>query len=169
MDKKKSVLILVADNYEDLEFWYPYYRLKEEKIEVKVAGLLPEHKSKHGYPVKPDGNIREFSPENFDAVIIPGGYAPDKMRRSKEMLDFVEKMNEKKKIVAAICHAGWVLISAGITKGRRMTCFFSIKDDLINSGAIYEDKDVVVDKNIVTSRNPEDLPAFCREIIKALK
>lgn len=102
-------------------------------------------------------------------MVIPGGYAPDILRKDKEILSFVREMDKEKKLVAAICHAGWVCVSAGILKGRTATCFSAIKDDVINAGAKYIDKEVVVDKNLITSRNPYDLPRFCKEIIKFLK
>ena len=162
--------IIFAENYyEDLELWYPKLRLSEEGISVIVAGTGEKtYKGKNGYPLDVDGSIRDYNAKDFDAVIIPGGWAPDKLRRYKEVLDFVRDMHKSNKIIAAICHAPWVLASAGIIKGRKLTCVSAIKDDIINAGAQYFDKEVVVDKNIITSRMPSDLGAFCREIIKAL-
>ena len=166
----KKVAILVEEGYEDLEFWYPRYRLKEEGAEVVVAAPeKKEYKSKHGYPAQPDVKASELKPNDFEAVVIPGGtICGDRLRRPKEILDFVRKMDDADKPVAAICHAPWVTISAGIVKGRAMTSFFSLKDDCANAGAKWIDKEVVVDGNLITSRNPEDLPAFCRAIIGAL-
>jgi len=161
------VAVLIEDNYQVLEVWYPYLRLREEGIETVFVGTgKKEYKSKEGYPAEEEVAIQKAAAKDFDAVIIPGGYAPDILRRYKEVIGFVKDMYKQKKLVAAICHGGWVLASAGILKGRKATGFFAIKDDLINAGALYEDKDVVVDGNLITSRNPYDLPAFSREIIK---
>jgi len=165
----RKIAILVEDLYNMPEFWYPYYRLKEEGAEVHVVG--PErktYKSKEGYPATADLTAKEASEQDFDAVIIPGGYAPDRMRRTPEMVEFVRKMNEKGRLIAAICHGPWILVSAGAAKGRRMTSFFSIKDDLVNAGAEYVDAEVVADGNVITSRKPDDLPAYLRAIIKKL-
>jgi protease I len=165
----KKVMILAEKDYEDLELWYPKLRLTEEGFSVVVAGTGERgYKGKNGYPVTVDGSIKDYDAKDFDAVIIPGGWAPDRLRRYSEVLDFVREMNASKKVVAAICHAGWVLASAGIVKGRKATCFIAIKDDMIHAGAEYADEEVVVDENLITSRTPADLPAFCREIIKAL-
>ena len=168
--KGKKVAILAENMYQEMELWVPYYRLKEEGAEVKVVG--PEKKtytSKLGYPVNADVAAAEVSSKDFDGVVIPGGYAPDMMRRYPAMLKLVKDCFAEGKPVAAICHAGWVPISAGILKGKTATCFFAIKDDMINAGAKYVDEEVVVDGNLITSRKPDDLPAFCRELIKALE
>lgn len=166
----RNIAILAEDLYEDLELWYPYYRLQEAGATVKVigSGRAETHTSKHGYPVKPDLSVEQARVEDFDAVVIPGGYSPDLMRRKPEMVAFVRDMDAQGKTVAAICHAGWMLVSAGIVKGRRATCFMSIKDDLLAAGADYWDEPVVVDGNLVTSRFPADLPHFCRAIIDQL-
>ena len=165
----KKVLILVEHDFQDMEAMYPYYRLKEAGFEVKVAGSGEKaYKGKHGYPIETDGKIEDFKAEDFAAIIIPGGWAPDYMRRNKAMVDFVKEMNEKGKVVAAICHAASLLVSADILKNRKMTCFMAVKDDAVNAGANYVDEEVVIDKNLITSRTPDDLPAFCREIIKEL-
>ncbi len=165
----KKVMIFAEKDYEDLELWYPKLRLTEEGFQVVVAGTGEKsYKGKNGYPLEVDGNIKDYNEKEFDAVIIPGGWAPDRLRRYKEVLDFVREMHAAGKVVAAICHAGWVLASAGIVKGKNVTCFVAIKDDMINAGAKYSDKEVVVDGNLITSRKPADLPAFCREIIRAL-
>ncbi len=167
--KGKRVALLVENLYEDLEFWYPYYRLKEEGADVKVVGSgRATYTGKHGLEAKADLDAEAARADEFDAVVIPGGYAPDHMRRHPSMVRFVREANDGGKLIAAICHAGWMLISAGIVRGRTVTGFFSIKDDLINAGAIYLDQEVVRDGNIVTSRFPADLPAFCRAIIGAL-
>lgn len=168
--KGKKVFILVENLYQELEFWYPYYRLKEEGAQVKVvgSGSAESYTSKFGYPINVDLAAEKADVKECDAVVIPGGYAPDILRRYPAVLKLVKEAYEQGKVVAAICHAGWVLASAGILKGKKATCFSAIKDDVINAGAKYEDAEVVVDGNLITSRKPDDLPAFCREIIKAL-
>lgn len=167
--KGKKIALFVEDLYEDLEFWYPYYRMKEEGAEVTVIGpKQATFKGKHGLPARADVAIDAVSPKDFDALIIPGGYSPDRMRRSQAMVAFEKQIHQDGKIVAAICHAAWMLASAGLAQGRKMTSFFSIKDDLVNAGADWVDQEVVFDDNIITSRNPDDLPAFCQAIIKAL-
>lgn len=166
----KKVAVLVEDQYQVLEVWYPYLRLREEGMDTIFVGTgKKEYKSKEGYPAVEELNIKGAKAEDFDAVVIPGGYAPDILRRNSQINNFVSEMFKKGKVVAAICHAGWVLVSAGVLKGRKVTGFSAIKDDLINAGAEYLDREVVVDGNLITSRNPYDLPAFCREIIKKLK
>jgi deglycase len=166
----KRVAVLVENLYEDLEFWYPYYRMKEAGATVTVLGTgsSPSYTGKHGLEAKPDGTVASADPRDFDAVLIPGGFAPDYMRRSQPLLEFVKSVHDDGKVVAAICHAGWVLVSAGLARGRTMTCFSSIKDDVANAGAHYVDKAVVRDGNLITSRFPADLPEFCKEIITAL-
>jgi deglycase len=166
----KRVAILAEQQYEDQELWYPLFRLREAGAEVFVVGTgtADEYQSKHGYTVKVDGEAETVNAAQFDAVIIPGGYAPDHMRRSPAMIRLVREAHEQGKVVAAICHAGWMLASAGIAEGRTLTCFKSIKDDLVNAGANYVDREVVRDGNLITSRFPNDLPAFMREIIGAL-
>ena len=168
--KGKKIAVLVEDSYEDLELWYPYYRLLEEGADVKLVG--PEakvYKSKHGYPAEADLSAADVKAGDFQGIIIPGGYAPDKLRRYPKILDLVREIFENGGIVASICHGPWVLISANIMKGKKTTGFNSIKDDLVNAGAIYLDKEVVVDNNLITSRTPQDLPAFLPAIIAALQ
>jgi protease I len=166
----KKTAVLVEDHYQVLEVWYPLLRLREDGIKTVLVGTgKKEYRSKEGYPAEEELSIKEANPRDFDAVIIPGGYAPDILRRYPEVNNFVRDMYNRGKVVAAICHAGWVLASAGILKGKRVTGFSAIKDDLINAGAQFIDKEVVVDDNLITSRNPYDLPAFCAEIIKKLK
>lgn len=165
-----KVAVLVEDNYQVLEVWYPYLRLREAGIETVFVGTgKKDYKSKEGYPAEAELSIDKAKADDFDGVVIPGGYAPDILRRYKAVNEFVREMDKKNKLVAAICHAGWVLVSAGILKGRKVTCFSAIKDDLINAGAEYLDQEVVADGNLITSRNPYDLPAFSREIIRFLK
>ena len=166
----KRVAVLAEDLYEDPELWYPYYRLPEAGAEVRIIG--PEAKvyeSMHGYPVEAEASASGVSAEDFDAVVVPGGYAPDRLRRYPAVLNLLRGIYEKGGVVAAICHGGWVPISAGIMKGKRATCVSAIKDDLINAGATYLDQEVVVDSNLVTSRTPRDLPAFLPAIIAALE
>ena len=165
----KRIVVLAEDMYEDLELWYPYYRLLEEGAEVTLVG--PEAKtyeSKYGYPAKAERAAAEVRVEDVDAVVVPGGFAPDRLRRYPAVLDLVRGVFEKGGVVAMICHAAWVPISAGILKGKRATCVSAIKDDLINAGATYVDEAVVVDGNLVTSRTPADLPVFMPAIIAQL-
>jgi deglycase len=168
--KGKRVAIFAEDLYEDLELWYPLLRLKEEGAEVVVVGPgeAREHHGKYGYPVAVDKAISEVEVEQFDAVVIPGGYAPDRMRRHGAIVAFVREMARRGKIVAAICHGAWLLASAEVVAGKTVTCFFAIKDDLVHAGATYRDAEVVVDGNLITSRQPADLPAFLDAIIAAL-
>lgn len=166
-----NIAILAEDQYEDLELWYPLLRMQEFGAQVHVVGMpdLRTFVSKHGYPVNVSALASEVSPEDFDAIIIPGGYAPDKIRRHQAMLDLVYGMYEQGKIIAMICHAGWVGISAGIVNGKQVTSTSSIRDDLINAGAEWVDAEAVQDGNLISSRGPKDLPAFCRTIISALR
>ena len=169
--ERKRIAILAENNYHELELWYPLLRMREAGATVTVVGMpgVDEYKSKLGYPVKINAAAEAVSANDFDAIIIPGGYAPDLMRRHKPMLDLVRTMFERGKIVAFICHAGWVPISAGILRGKHATCLSAIKDDVINAGAIYVDEEAVRDGNLISSRSPDDLPAFCRAIIAALR
>lgn len=165
----KHVAILLEQIYEDPEFWYPYYRFLEAGAGVTVvAPEIKEYKSKYGYPARADLAVADAKASDFDAVIVPGGYSPDHMRRSRELVDFLKQAYEQGKVVAAICHGPWMLASIGAAKGKTMTAFFSIKDDLVNAGAQFVDEEVVRDGNVITSRTPKDLPAFCKEIIAAL-
>jgi len=168
--KGKKVAVLVENTYQEMEVWYPLLRLREAGAEVVTVGKEAgkTYTSKLGYPVVADKAFSQVSAADFDGVVVPGGFAPDILRRYPEVLELVRATDRAGKVVAAICHAGWVLCSAGILKGRRATCFFAIKDDVANAGAHYVDEEVVVDGNLVTSRVPTDLPAFCREIIGVL-
>jgi len=165
-----KVAVLVEDNYQVLEVWYPYLRLREEGIETVLVGTgrKKEYGSKEGYPAVEELPITRAKVNDFSGVIIPGGYAPDFLRRYKEVNSFVKEMYDKNRLVAAICHGGWVLVSAGIVRGKKVTGFHAIKDDLVNAGGKFLDKEVVVDGNLITSRNPYDLPAFCREILRKI-
>jgi protease I len=166
----KKVLILVETFYNEFEFWYPYYRLKEAGAEVTVvgSGSADTYTSKAGLPVRVDTTADRVDAADYDGVVIPGGYAPDHMRRYPAMVNLVKAFAESDKLVAAICHAGWMLVSADIIRGRRVTSYFSIKDDLINADGDWVDEEVVVDGHLVTSRTPDDLPAFMRAIIGVL-
>src|SRR2546428_13164209 len=165
----KKIAILAEDLYEDTELWYPYYRLLEAGAEVKIVGSggAESFKSKHALPVVPDLSIDRTSAAEFDAVVIPGGYSPDLMRRKPAMVEFVREMDKAGKPVAAICHAGWMLISAGIVKGRRATAFFSIKADIGGAGAPCRDEAGVVGGELITSPPPADLPQFVPAILEA--
>ena len=165
------VAILAESQYEDLELWYPYFRCREEGADVFIvgSGTAETYQSKHGYPVTVDAEADTVTASQFDAVIIPGGYSPDYMRRHPAMVQLVREANEQHKIVAAICHAGWMLASANVVRGRTATSYRSIKDDMQNAGANWVDRDVVRDDNLITSRMPADLPAFMRTILAALE
>ncbi|MGI5837978.1 MAG: type 1 glutamine amidotransferase domain-containing protein [Chloroflexota bacterium] len=166
----KRIAILAEANYDDLELWYPLLRLREEGADTFVVGTGKEsYPSKHGYVVKADAEAETVSANQFDAIIIPGGYAPDRLRRYSSVLKLIKDANEQGKIIGAICHAAWVLISAQIVRGRAITCVKAIKDDVVNAGANYLDKEVVRDGNLITSRTPDDLPAFGAALVSALK
>ena len=169
--KGKKVIILVEELFNVFEFWYPYYRLKEEGAEVTVvgSGSGEVYTGKPGTQAKVDASADQVAAENFDGIIIPGGYAPDMMRRYPSMVKLVKDFFNADKPVAAICHAGWMLVSAGILSGKKVTSFFAIKDDLINAGAQWVDQEVVLDGNLVTSRRPDDLPAFMKTVIRLLQ
>ncbi len=167
----KRIAILAENLYQEMELWVPYYRLQEAGAVVQVigTGTAKAYTSKHGYPVHVTASAEDVKGTDFDAVVIPGGYAPDLMRRSPAMVRLVREAFDAGKVVAAICHAGWVLCSAGVLQGKTATGFFSIKDDIVNAGARFVDQEVVVDGNLITFRKPDDLPAFCRELIHALE
>lgn len=166
----KNIFVLCEDLYEEMEMWYPYYRLMEEGHNVFLVGTdKDEYKGKHGYPAKVDKLASEVKPEDVDAVVIPGGFAPDKLRQSPYILNLVKVANENNKIIAAICHGPWVMISANILRNKRVTSYYAIRDDVVNSGAGFMDESVVVDGNLITSRMPKDLPDFTQAIIAALK
>ena len=166
----KRVAVLVENFYEEMEVWYPIYRLREEGVKVSTVGpgRASSYKGKHGYEVPEDLSIAKVKPNQFDGVIVPGGYAPDHMRRTPAIVQFVREIFQHKHPVGAICHGPWVLASAGVLKGKRCTCFFAIKDDVVNAGATYVDREVVRDGNLITSRTPADLPAFMRAYLAAL-
>ena len=164
-----KALIISADNFEDSELLVPYYRLKEEGVDVVVVSLRRGViTGKHGYEVPVDKTLDEVNPDDYAILVLPGGAAPAEVRKEPTALDITRDFFVKNKPVAAICHGPQVLISAGLIKGRRATCYKSVADELKEAGAFYEDQDVVVDANLVTSRQPGDLPLFMREIIKQL-
>jgi protease I len=167
----KRVAVLVEQQYQELEVWYPVYRLREAGCAVTLVG--PEagkvYPSKLGYPAKADVAAGSVSAADFDAVVIPGGFAPDYIRRSEAMLKLVRDLHAAGKPVAAVCHGPWVLCSTTVLKGRKATGFHSIKDDMVNAGAAFVDQEVVTDGNVITSRKPDDLPAFVVALMRALE
>jgi protease I len=167
--KGKRIIVLVETMYNEMEFWYPYYRLKEAGAEVVVVGSksADEYASKAGIKVKADYSAAQIKASDFDGIIIPGGYAPDHMRRHPEMVQLVKDIYAGGKTVAAICHAGWMLASADIIKGKKLTSYFAIKDDVVNAGAEWLDQEVVIDGRLITSRTPDDLPAFMKAVINS--
>lgn len=166
----KRVLIFAAAHYEDLELWYPKIRLEEEGATTVVAGLGEKtYQGKNGYPITVDTDVDSLSAAEFDALVIPGGFAPDKLRRSAKVLSLTKEICDAGKPVAFICHAGWVPISAKIVRGKRGTSVGAIRDDLENAGMLWEDSPVVVDGNLISSRTPADLPVFCQALIRALQ
>lgn len=166
----KRILVFVDDIYEDLELWYPKLRLIEAGAAVTVAGPKAGHKyaGKHSYPCVADTAIADMRAADFDGLVVPGGFMPDKLRRDPKVLQLVREFAVAGKLVAAICHGGWIPISAGVYRGVRVTGSPGIKDDLVNAGAIWEDAAVVVDRHFVSSRKPDDLPAFCQGMLKVL-
>ena len=167
----KKIAILVDNFYQEMELWYPLFRFQEAGAAVITVGAKAgeTYTSKLGYPVKCQLSYDDVNAADFDGVVVPGGYAPDHIRRHPKANQFVHDMDTAGKLVAAICHGPWVLCSAGsLLKGRKATSFFAIKDDVVNAGAHWVDAEVVIDKNLVTSRKPEDLPAFCKACIQAL-
>jgi len=165
-----KALIISADNFEDSELLVPYYRLKEEGIEVDVASMKAGSiKGKHGYEVEVTKALKDVDAGAYDILILPGGRAPEAVRKEKKALDLARSFFEENRPVAAICHGGQTLISAGLVKGRRVTCYKSVAPEMKEAGALYEDAEVVVDNNLISSRQPSDLPAFMREIMKKLR
>ncbi len=165
----KKVLILLEELVEDIEFLYPYYRFREEGFEViSAAPKMKEYRGKRGMSFKPDALLKDTVHENFDCVFIPGGYAPDKLRRYTEVLNLVKRHYEEGRLVCAVCHGPWVLISAKIVEGKRVTGFFAIKDDLINAGADYTGEPVEADKNLITATDPEAMLDMLKVVIKKL-
>ncbi len=168
--KRKNGAILVEDLYNELEFWVPFYRLIEAGVEMTVVGPTANatYRSKHDLPVTSDAAAGDLNGADFDVIVIPGGYAPDRMRRDRGMLALVRDAFDAGSLIAFICHAGWVPISANIVKGKIVTGYISIKADLVNAGAEYVDQSMVRDGSLISSRTPADLPDFCRAIVEAL-
>jgi protease I len=169
MANARTVLVLVGPEYEDLEVWYPKLRLEEAGFQVKLAGLGErEYRGKHGYPCPVDGSVADFRAQDLAGIVAPGGWAPDKLRRDAKVLQLVREVYEAGGMVATICHGPWILISAGIVRGRRMTSSLGIRDDLTNAGARWVDEPAVIDGRIVSARVPKDLPAFGRAMLEVL-
>ena len=165
-----KVAVLIEALYQDMEVWYPYLRLKEDGHETIAAGCGEKsYVGKYGYPITVDGQVKDLDPKALDGIVIPGGWAPDKLRLHKPVLDLVRAMMERRRVVAAICHAGWVLASAGVCKGREMTSYVAIKDDLVNAGATWVEEAAFRDGQIVWGRVVEDIPDFCRELVAAIE
>ena len=166
----KKIAIMLDQAYQEMEVWYPYYRFTEAGADVTL--VAPQsgatYPSKLGYPCVSDVAAGDVAGGDFEAVIIPGGWAPDFMRRDKSMIRFISQCAEAKIILAAICHGGWMLCCTDALKGKRATSFIAIRHDMINAGADWVDEECVVDSNVITSRTPDDLPAFCKAIIKTL-
>lgn len=170
-EKKKQIIILVEDLFNLFEFWYPYYRVQEAGMDVTVVG--PEkgksYTGKSATDIVADLAAESVNVADYDGLIIPGGYAPDRMRRYPAMVDIVRQMEASGKPIAAICHAGWMLVSADVLKGRSVTSYMAIRDDMVNAGALWQDSPVVVDKNLITSRTPDDLPVFMKTFLEAME
>ncbi len=165
-----NALMISADNFEDTELLVPYYRLKEEGIHVDVVSMnTGKIRGKHGYEVAVDRSLKEVKPEKYDILVLPGGRAPEAVRKEMKALEIARHFFEENKPVFAICHGPQTLITAGLMKGRHATCYKSVAPEMKEAGAIYEDKEVVVDGNLVTSRQPSDLPAFLREAMKKIR
>jgi protease I len=165
-----KALIISADNFEDTELLVPYYRLKEEGIEVDIASIKKGTiKGKHGYEVQADKALKEVNPDDYSILILPGGKAPETVRKDKNAVAIAKHFFQKNKPVSAICHGPQTSITAGLMKGKHATSYKSVAQEMKDSGALYEDKDVVVDGNLITSRQPSDLPAFMREIMKVIR
>jgi protease I len=168
---EKSVLIFIEDAYEDMELMYPKYRLQEAGYRVVVAGPKSGYKytGKHGYPCLSDAAIADMKESDFVGIVLVGGWAPDKLRRDPRVKSLIAEFNRSRKLVAAICHGGWMAISSGVYKGVKVTGSLGIKDDLMNAGALFESSPVVVDRNFVSSRNPDDLPYFMKGVLQVLE
>lgn len=165
-----KALVISADNFEDTELLVPYYRLQEEGIDVDVASIRKGTiKGKHGYEVAATKTLSEVNPDGYDILVLPGGKAPEVVRKQQKAIEIVQHFFQKNKPVSAICHGPQTLITAGLLKGRRATCYRTVAEEMKAAGAFYEDREVVVDGNLVTSRQPSDLPAFMRETLKMIK
>jgi len=167
----KHILAIIDNVYEDLELWYPKLRLEEEGCKVVVAAPAADRRysGKHGYPCSSDAAISDVSSVDFDALLVPGGFAPDKLRRDPKVLELVREFQAANKPIAHICHAGWILISAGVLDGKKTTSTVGIKDDMNNAGGTWVDEALVIDGNQIASRTPVDLPVFAKALVDALK
>ena len=166
----RRIAILVENDYQDMEVWVPLYRLREEGYETLIVGpRAVAYASKHGYPIKAEAAASEVRADSLAGIVIPGGWAPDRLRQDPGVLKLVKELDQAGRTIACICHGGWVLASAGVARGRKLTCYAAIRDDMTHAGATVVDEEVVRDRNLITSRKPDDLPAFCREMLKALK
>jgi protease I len=166
----KKVAVLIEQQYQELEVWAPYYRLKEAGFDAVLVG--PEkgktYPGKFGYPAVAEADYKGIKASELAGVVVPGGFAPDFMRRTPDAAKLVAEVFKRGKVTASICHGAWILCSAGILKGKKATCFYAIADDVKNAGAHYVDEECVVDGNLITARKPEDIPAFCAALVKAL-
>ena len=167
----KKIAIMLDQLYQVLEVWYPYYRFLEADIQVNLvaAEAKKEYHSKEGYPCVSEIAAAQADAGDYDCMLVPGGFAPDFMRRSTDVIKFANDMVDAGRVIAAICHGGWLLCSTKIYKGKKATCFMAIKDDIINAGAEYVDDECVVDGKLITARKPDDLPAFCTAVLRALE
>src|SRR5690625_389896 len=168
--KDKKVIALLDDDFEDLELWYPVLRLQEDGATVHLVGKKKQKKyiGKYGVPAESDFAFSDINIKEYDAILVPGGWAPDKLRRYPEVIDFIKKMDKSQKPIGQICHAGWVLISANILKGRKVTSTPGIKDDMMNAGADWVNEAVVTDGHIISSRRPPDLPVYVKAFVNKL-
>jgi protease I len=165
----KRGVVLLADGFQDAEAIYPYYRLIEAGIMTDFAGAsVKEYVGKHGYHLKANLEFGKLNSNDLDVVIIPGGFAAEKLRQDQQVLGFLREMDRRGKVIGSICHGGWVISSSGIAKGRRATCYAGISEDLINAGIRYIDRPVVADENLISSRKPEDLPDFMRAVLERM-
>lgn len=168
-EARARVAVLVEDQFEDMELWYPVLRLREAGADVKLVGpRVGIYRGRHGLTADAAVSVDDVTAKDLDGLIVPGGYAPDRLRRHQAMVALVREVNDNGAIIGFICHAGWLLISSGILRGRRATSFHSIRDDMINAGVDWHDQPVVVDGNLISSRNPGDLPVFMPAVIAAL-
>ncbi|MGY4690057.1 type 1 glutamine amidotransferase domain-containing protein [Salibacterium sp. K-3] len=166
----KQIIALVDDDFEDLELWVPVMRLREEGVRVVLTGSEKDktYKGKHGVPAETEASFDDISGSAFDGILVPGGWAPDKLRRYPEVIEMVQHMEEHQKLIGQICHAGWVLVSADVLKNKNVTSTPGIKDDMKNAGAHWYDKEVIVDGHVVSSRRPPDIPAYTRALVETL-
>jgi protease I len=166
----KRVALMIEEGYQELEVWYPLYRLREEGIQVELVAphAGANYPSKLGYPCVSTLSADDALRQAWDAVLVPGGWCPDFMRRHESMIQFIQKCAAERIILAAICHGGWMLCCTDALKNKRATSFMAIRHDMINAGADWVDEECVVDGNVITARKPDDLPAFCKAILRAL-